>query len=224
MSLIQITTVLFRNKISPKEIPFFRGSMIRLSGDALLFHNHNADGFNYSYPLIQYKRIKGCAALVGINQGAEAIECLFGEKSCFSCQLGNRTVDMELVSISSEKLFVCCDKSDNSYKISHWLPLNSENYQQYLQADGLVARIAMLEKILVGNILSFAKGVGIYFDFPVICRILQLESPNLSFYKNVELMSFRAAFRCNISLPEYIGLGKSVSVNNGVITRIYSEC
>lgn len=220
MGLIQITTVLFRNKISLKEISFFRGCIIRLSGDASLFHNHNGNGFNYSYPLIQYKCIKGQAALMGVNEGAEAIECLLRDKTSFSCQLGNREIKMELASINSEKSFICCDKFDNIYKIRHWLPLNGKNYREYLQADGLAANISLLEKILTGNILSFAKGVGIYFDFPVVSRILKLESPCISIYKDVELMSFSAVFGCNVSLPEYIGLGKSASVNHGVVTRI----
>jgi hypothetical protein len=37
-------------------------------------------------------------------------------------------------------------------------------------------------------------------------------------YKHMELLSFSAKFRTNVSLPSYIGLGKSSSLNNGVIT------
>ena len=218
MTATRITTALFKNRISNEEIPFFRGAMIRLSGDAPLFHNHNGDGFNYAYPLIQYKRIKGCAALIGINQGSEAVESLLGEEKGFLCQLGCRTVEMELVTICTENLFACCDKSDSTYRIQHWLPLNSGNYQECQQAEGFIERIAMLEKILVGNILSFAKGIGIYFDFPVTCRILNLTNPGLSVYKDIEFMNFSAVFRCNVFLPEYVGLGKSASVNNGVVT------
>ena len=74
--------------------------------------------------------------------------------------------------------------------------------------------------ILIGNILSFAKGLGVFFETPVRCRILQLESEKSFGYKNVELLSFSAKFRTNVSLPAYIGLGKSVSINNGVVTPI----
>ena len=78
----------------------------------------------------------------------------------------------------------------------------------------------MLERILIGNILSLAKGVGIFFDTPVRCRILQLENEKSFGYKQVELRSFSIKFRTNVLLPAYVGLGKSVSINNGVVTPI----
>lgn len=220
MNPTRITTALFKNQISDDEIPFFRGAMIRLSGDDTLFHNHNGDGFNYIYPLVQYKRIKGCGAVIGINQGAEAVERLFGTESTFQCQLGNRNVGLELASIRTESLFSCCGESDNTYRIRYWLPLNCDNYKEYQQTKGLIERIAILEKILVGNVLSFGKGIGIHFDFPVTCCIIELENPGLSRYKEVELMSFSAVFQCNVFLPEYIGLGKSSSVGYGIVNCI----
>lgn len=217
MNPTRITTALFKNQISDEEIPFFRGAMIRLSGDDALFHNHNEDGFNYMYPLVQYKRIKGAAAVIGINQGAEAVERLFATECVFSCQLGNRNDELKLASIRTESLFSCCDESDNTYRIRYWLPLNSKNYKEYQRAEGLIERIAMLEKILVGNVLSFGKGIGIHFEFPVTCHILELENPGLSRYKEVELMSFSCKFRCNVRLPEGVGLGKLASMNCGEI-------
>lgn len=217
MNPTRITTALFKNQISDEEIPFFRGAMIRLSGDDALFHNHNVDGFNYMYPLVQYKRIKGAAAVVGINQGAEVVERLFATESVFPCQLGNRNVELKLASIRTESLFSCCDESDNTYRIRYWLPLNSKNYKEYQRAEGLIERIAMLEKILIGNVLSFGKGIGIHFEFPVTCHILELENPGLSRYKEVELMSFSAVFQCNVCLPENVGLGKSSSVGYGIV-------
>jgi hypothetical protein len=127
---------------------------------------------------------------------------------------------MELIGIRSEKISIHCMEQDHIYSIKGWLPLNRENYRSYLSADGLAAQIAMLERILIGNILSFAKGLGVFFETPVRCRILQLESEKSFGYKNVELLSFSAKFRTNVSLPAYIGLGKSVSINNGVVTPI----
>lgn len=221
MSTIQLVTALVETEISSAEIPYLRGTMIHLSGDDPLFHNHNADGFNYVYPLVQYRRINGCAAVIGINQGGEALLHLLGNGEDFSLQLGNRRVEVEAVTIRTEKAQVVCERNSTyTYSISQWLPLNRENYQAYQQQEVLIDRIGMLEKILIGNILSFAKGVGIFFECPVECRILELQSTGLAKYKEVELMSFSAKFRCNVRLPEFIGLGKSVSVNHGVINRI----
>ena len=220
MESARLVTALFKNKISPEEITYFRGSIIRISGNDPLFHNHYKEGFNYTYPLIQYKRINGYAALVGINNGADAIEHLFENEKTFPCQLGNRRVELELSTIHSETEWVQCGINSYTYSVCGWLPLNRENYRQYQRIQGLIDRIGMLERILVGNILSFAKGIGIYFENPVNCRLQELVPSGFTKYKDIELMSFSASFQCNVSLPEYIGLGKSVSVNNGVITRI----
>ena len=220
MNTIRLATVLFDTKIASAEIPYCRGSFIRLSEGNALFHNHCAEGFHYAYPLVQYKRIKGCAALMGINQGAEALAELFGGRPSLSFSLGNRQTVMNVAVIRSDKFAVVCDEASRAYAISRWLPLNGTNYRIYQQTESLAERISMLEKILVGNILSFAKGVGIFFERPVICRIQQLEASGLVDYKGVELMSFSARFSCNVSLPEDIGLGKSASMSNGIVKRL----
>lgn len=217
MDSMRLVTALFKNKISFEEISYFRGSIIRLSGNEPLFHNHDQDGYHYTYPLVQYKRIGGCAAIVGINEGADAVESLFEGKESYHCQLGNRKLEMELVAIRAEKVSIRCREKKYTYSISRWIPLNSENYQVFQQTEGIVERVGMLEKILIGNILSLAKGVGVYFDSPVTCRILQLEHNGLTPYKEVELMSYSAVFQCNVQLPEYVGLGKSASLGYGIV-------
>lgn len=220
MKNIRVVIATFKNKISEEELPFFRGSIIRLSGNELYFHNHLEEGYHYAYPLVQYKRIDGRAAILGINEGGEAIKRLFENRLRYECQLGKRSVIMELLDIRSENISVQCTDEEYTYAIKGWLPLNGHNYQQYQSADGLVEQVAMLERILVGNILSFGKGIGIFWDSPVHCRIFQLENEKSYGYKHVELLSFSAKFRTNVSLPSYIGLGKSSSLNNGVITLI----
>ena len=59
------------------------------------------------------------------------------------------------------------------YSIKGWLPLDSENYRAYVWADGLAEQMEMLERILIGNILSLAKGIGVLFETLVRCHILQ---------------------------------------------------
>ena len=81
----------------------------------------------------------------------------------------------------------------------------------------------MLERLLTANILSFAKGIGLYFDGQVITRITQLVEPRLQYYKGVKLMSFDAEFKTNVSLPDYIGLGKGVSLGMGTVVRKYRK-
>lgn len=220
MNTLQATTILFKNRISSDEVPLFRGSMIRMSGGNLLFHNHQKNNeFRYAYPLIQYKRIDGYAAIVGINEGGDTIRDI-ANQGVIDCQLGKRNVEMVVADIYSTEQIVDAGTVMKEYEIRRWLPLNKQNYGSYQKMERLVTRISMLEKILVGNILSFAKGVHIYFDSPVICQILQLESRGVFRYKDVELMNFSATFKTNVSLPNFIGLGKSVSINNGVIASV----
>lgn len=220
MKNIRVVIATFKNKISEEELPYFRGSIIRLSGNNPYFHNHQEEGFHYAYPLVQYKRIDGHAVIWGINEGGETIKQLFEDRASYECQLGKRVVEMELIGIRSEKVSIQYVDEDHVYSIRNWIPLNRENYQQYLNADGLVEQVAMLERILIGNVLSMAKGIDIFVDAPINCRILQMENERAFDYKGVELLSFSVKFRMNVSLPAYMGLGKSVSLNKGVVTPV----
>jgi hypothetical protein len=185
-----------------------------------LFHNHSAEGYRYAYPLIQYKRINGHAAVIGINEGSSAVVQLLSNNPPQCLQIGRRTAPVCETNINTKEVKMECDNTLYSYEIKHWLPLNQYNYKMYQQKRGIVEKLAMLESILVGNILSFAKGVGIFLDKQVRCCITDIQQGDNVQYKGVELTSFNARFECNIPLPEYIGLGKSASLGNGIIKRV----
>ena len=216
---MRISTYVFDATISVAEIPYLRGNMIRLSDGNPLFHNHHDGKFRYTYPLIQSKRIDNHAAVVGIDQGARVLADMFTPEKKYTFQIGRRQVETGIKDIITRNVELSCsaEGEERTYMISNWLPLNSDNYRTYLSTDALVDRINMLERILSGNILSFAKGVGVFFEKPISCRLLNLSSMSVIRSKGIDLMSFNAGFRSNVCLPEYIGLGKSVSKGCGVI-------
>lgn len=218
---LNILLVQFSNPISREEIPFFRGAIVNALQDngADLFHNHTEEGLVYRYPLIQYKRIHQRAAIVCIGEGTEAIGQFFS--TCdFNINIGNRPTELEVESIKPNKVLVQVWDSMFSYTLRKWLPFNKENYEQYMKLESLAEKYALLERLLIGNILSFAKGVGIHFDKQVVCRITEASEPMSIMHKGVKLMGFDISFKSNVSLPDFIGLGKGVSVGKGMVKRI----
>lgn len=105
------------------------------------------------------------------------------------------------------------------YKLSRWLPLNQDNYELFSSLESLQEKCAFLERLLVGNILSFAKGVGIFFDSEVEASIVDIEMMGQYKFKNVNMLGFDVVFSTNVSLPQYVGLGKGVSLGFGMITN-----
>ncbi len=209
----------FENKISEKEVAFLRGVMLSRFPDRLLFHNHKDEKLRYAYPLIQYKRHRGCAGILGINEGCEELRKV---KDILEqpCMLGSRPVILQVKSVKMEDISVRVTDTPVYYHISNWLPLNQENYREYQNQQFLGNRIQILEKVLVGNVLSFMKGIGMRIDDMINCRIVEITSQSIIPYKGVDLMSFGVTFQSNVILPEYIGLGKGASINHGTIISI----
>ena len=222
---IHILVIRFKNEISLLEIPFFRGAFLHaLHGEAnVLFHNHvDESSFRYSYPLIQYKRIQGKAAIVCLKEGTEAIGQFFSEGT-FTFNIGNRYVKMELGSVLPRKCLVQTWNSMFKYRIRRWLPLNSENYQRYKAMEGISEKISFLESILIANLLSFSKGIGVYVEKEIQCKLTSLHDPFLVKNKGIKLMAFDIEFVTNMSLPDYIGIGKNASIGYGVVTHVRNE-
>lgn len=216
-----ILVVRFKNRLQRKEIPYFRGAVIRAIKDAdpvVLFHNHIQDQFRYGYPLIQYKSIDQKAAIVCIEKGTEAIGKLFSTCN-FAFEIGNRQTEMEVESIIATQAVLQIQESKVKYTLQHWLPLSQVSYQKYKTLDGLIDKVQFLENILIGNILSFAKGVGVYFDKQITACITGMGTPETAVYKDVKMLCFNIEFESNVLLPDFIGLGKGSSHGYGTIIR-----
>ena len=218
MRKIKILNVRFNNELRNDEVGLFRGAVLAKLQEAssVLFHNHLGTNFRYSYPLIQYKRQGGKASIVCLEEGTEAIGELFAAGD-FCFRIGSRTVRMEIASITARQVLVQLWDTLFVYRLNRWLPLNEENYRVYQMLEGLADRYVFLEKKLIGNILSCAKGMDIYFENRVVCKIVEVEEPYWVSYKGVRMMAFNLCFKSNISLPEGIGLGKGVSLGNGIL-------
>jgi hypothetical protein len=214
----------FKNEVFPYEISKFRGAIIDiLTEKNILFHNHLGEtNFRYSYPLIQYKRIRQHAAIVCLNEGTEAIGLLMMQGN-FTCRIGDNEVVMEIESVKANQFLIQTWESSFTYRIRKWLPLNQENYNEYIQLEGIGEKCMFLERILIGNVLSFAKGLEIHFDNEVVCKILEISDPITIKYKNVKMMAFDVEFKSNVSIPDYIGLGKGASLGHGTVVRKYDS-
>jgi hypothetical protein len=216
----RILALKFATPIYQTEIVGFRGAINQiLSTDTnVLFHNHEGDSFRYSYPLIQYKRINKNAALVCINEGTEAVGLLLN-KGTFECTLGDRKVKLEIDSVKANQHLIQTWHSSFTYYLRKWLPLNQGYYSEYQKLEGIAEKCQSLERILTGNILSLGKGLGIHFDKEIKCKITEIIDSKLIRHKNVKMQAFDIVFKSNVSLPDYIGLGKGASTGFGVVAR-----
>jgi CRISPR/Cas system endoribonuclease Cas6 (RAMP superfamily) len=111
------------------------------------------------------------------------------------------------------------DKSFN-YFMYDWLPLNQRNYQLFKSFDSEIEQKEFLEKILRGNILSFAKGINWTVENEIKVRINEIIRKKIIKVKGVPRETFTLTFSSNVFLPNHIGLGKNASMGFGVIQEI----
>ncbi len=213
----------FKDEITAEELPKFRGAVIdAASRENILFHNHIDDNFRYAYPLIQYKRLGKQPTIICLEQGTEEIHAFFSRPNA-TLRLGDREVACQIDRLYlNEVTMQTWDKSFD-YRIDRWLAIKDENYRNYLALVTEAERKAMLEKLLIGNILSLAKGIGWTVTAPIEVKIQHIERERKISYKDTRLSAFDVAFRCNVSLPNFIGLGKSSAMGYGVVRRKREE-
>ena len=217
---IRTFLIKFTAEIRQSEIPLFRGAInaILEENHSILFHNHTDDGFRYSYPLIQYKRIGGKAAIMCVGEGTEVIGEFFSRQE-LSLQIGKRSIVCEVDEIVAKYHNITITEELIPYRIRKWVPFNSENYETYMKAKGIVEKYQILEKIMTGNILSMAKGLEMTIETPLCVKLEEIiDTYNITF-KGIKMMSFDLDFMANITMPDFLGLGKGVSHGFGNITN-----
>lgn len=178
--------------------------------------HHHTDVPILTYPRVQYKVIEGTPAIFGIEEGAAVLKKISGELERLEL-LGSeyRVVDTIIYERSVE--IGAVRKPIQYHFLSPWLAFNKSNYARFHEIQDWKEKKEFLNRILTGNILSMAKGLGI-----VVERRLYVHSHVdrvATKYKGIGMTGFTGTFRVNFSLPEYCGIGKGVSQGFGTIRR-----
>lgn len=218
--IVDTLNITFSPLLSLEEVPLFRGAVLKaLSGDSdVLLHNHIDSNFRYDYPLIQYQSIGTKASIMCVGAGVDLLSKIMPICNT-ELLIGRRRVTLKVEKVTPRQTDISLSEPQ-IYHIGHWLPFNVENDHHFMRMHNDSERIELLERILVGNILSMAKGLNIRFEEKVECEIQRLDNYHLLKVKESLMKTFDVDFICNVNLPDLIGIGKHASYGFGTIKRL----
>lgn len=203
--------------VSRGEAPQLRGFFGRKFEDQVLMHNHKPDGEPiYQYPRVQFKVLDSMAVLIGINEGSELLQRLWLEID--ETKLGDEQLPVLEAQIETREEQLCVTTEPIEYRfLTPWLALNQRNFHAYVGSHNQRFRKDELSRILVGNCLGMAKCLGIRFTEHIAADCRGLTSIKTTL-KGTGMIGFVGRFSLNLMIPEYLGLGKSVSRGFGTVS------
>ncbi|MFK7983946.1 MAG: CRISPR-associated endonuclease Cas6 [Saprospiraceae bacterium] len=222
MPKLRYLKVRFAQPIFPYDIPKFRAAVIeKTARKAELFHNHKDDKqVFYRYPLIQYKVTQKKASIICLESGTDEIHHLLQHRD-MQLRIGNQTHSFEVEDVDLHYHQVQTWTSEFEYSLLNWLALNQKHLQRWQALEGNeTAQIDLLQSILKGNILAFAKGIDWWIADQVTLTITQIKQIKPLTFKRKDLLAFSINFKTNVSLPNYVGLGKGSSIGFGIVKLI----
>lgn len=181
-----------------------------------LLHNHYGKNHVYTYPKVQYKLFNGMILIFGINEGGEVLKKISSDINYLNLDKKYQISEK----IIHEKIFdIKPTIEEKHYKfVSPWIGLNTSNYQKFKIMNSWKDKKILLNNILVGNILSLSKGLGIIVNKKLHAKSFLNEEYVI--YKSVKMNAFKGEFKIHYDLPDYIGIGKGVSQGFGCVKKI----
>jgi hypothetical protein len=195
-----------------------RGFIGKRFPELSLLHNHSPDtSFIYIFPRVQY-RIFNCEVLIiGIEEGVDAVKHI--EPALSELSLNRETYRIvEKTGIENEVYFGVVKDLQHYSFLTPWLALNEKNYEKYQKLGSWANKKELLEKILIGNIISMSKSLGYTVPEPIKANFGKLKEVQTKL-KGTHMLGFLGTFSVNFEIPDYWGIGKSVSRGFGTIIR-----
>ena len=194
-------------------VRWLRGSMAKLI-DRPEFHHHTSAGLVYKHPLIRYAVQGDEAYIMGLAAGAfllravPRIETLhLGTEEYPVLERRQEVSRFALGPVPAPVIY---------HFTAPYLALNQENYALW-QCSDLFSRRALLQRVVVGNLLSLSKAIGLDVSERLQAEV-ELEPSGFHELKpGVRLLGFQGAIRINFALPNFWGIGKSSARGFGTL-------
>lgn len=193
-----------------------RGFFASGAGAGSLLHNHGEEGSEiYRYPLVQYKIIGKTPTIIALEEGIREVHPLVMERQ--ELLLGERRYPCGQVNIDLRTEVIGDAQGMQRYRFcSPWFGLNQANYHSYERANA-DARQELLSRIIVGNLLSLAKGMNVQVEGRL--EVHPYLEERLVRFKDEVVLGFVGTFTTNYLIPDLIGIGKSVSRGFGCVRQ-----
>jgi len=194
-----------------------RGFFANKFKDRSLFHQHvEGSELVYSYPKVHYSVIEGEPIVTGLEEGKKAVMDML--ECSDKLTLGNNEYSIKNWSLEVGSTEFGRTREQHFYSfVTPWLALNTENYEKYKKIDDWGDKKEFLNQILVGNILSTAKGFNVVVENKIYVYTHLYE--DVVMFKGMKFKGFTGKFKVNFKLPEMMGLGKGVSRGFGKIVK-----
>lgn len=216
-------------KLTMRSDKTIKGNSAKLRGffatefnNYILLHQHDGDKLIYKYPLVQYKIIDYIPVVLGIKDGVEVLIEVYNKYE--NINLGTNIYEIVEKEIKvKEEIFGIQDESFLSYTfLTPWLALNEKNYQGYQSLKSWKEKKEFLAKILTANIISMSKGLDYTVPVPIKVELGRMKEIKTSL-KGIPMIGFLGDFKVNFQIPDYWGIGKSVSRGFGTVKRLKGD-
>ncbi len=186
--------------------------------DDPLLHHHKVDGASdYSLPTVRYLVVDNLPLLVGLGEGRETVISVAGNIE--QLVVGRKRYTVVGHDFIEDGVYLGMTPELTTYKtLTPWLALNQKNVKKFNQLKTDHEKRRLLERILTGNILSLAKGLGFHVNAGIAVKIISFSWRKI--HTPQPLLGFQATFVSNVIIPEFLGLGKLVSKGFGLMITI----
>jgi len=209
-------------KLNPSQIHKLRGYVGNVFAEHDLIHNHDRQTGKsiYRYPLIQFKIIDNTPCIIALTEKAVQV---FTEifMSLDEIVIDGRKIAINEKDLKIENVDFGFSKETFMYEfITPWIGLNQKNFLAYINLKTQKEKIDLLKRIVIGNILSMSKYLNLQLDQNQQINVaLQLQHTKVTL-KGQQMIGFKGMFKANFMIPDYMGLGKSVSRGFGSVKKI----
>lgn len=156
--------------------------------------------------------------LLCLDQGIEEAHHFFSRPD-WGLRIGAQEHEMRIAQLHVNQHTLNVWEHPMRYRLHKWKAFDPENYEHYNTLKGIAEQFSFLERLLATHVIAFASGVGWNAEPRFEVKITDLLKKEWIEHKGIKMLAFTLEFEANVSLPDFVGLGKGAGVGFGVVRR-----